>query len=873
MTLSFLRRSRKNSSKVQNIIRKGSIGFNGIDNALREDEGLHHNNSSMDSFLGGNMSYLHYIQSKAQGDEEELERRTLQALTSPYLRAVVVEDLGPFENIDHDALDEAAGGSTSVKDHLIMALWFAIHLEKLKIVRYFEAKLKQIVPPEVSEIVWDFLHDKQVRLKDVAKQCPRFNSDALSIAVRSFEQYLAELILTTCNLNLSLKMVRDMIHKGYLSLIKVIMREEREVDKSWEVEEVPIESPHDSDGGDDSPPASIFGEKMLSRVGTGRTDESSGTKRSRTGSSLMPSLRTSSSSVIGARSDYIAINPDESRLTFEEVFSCVITSHLEIVETINEIMTWTDLIRREENILISLLKNKLDTIAAYHATQFLDLINPQCIHCAISNGNNKFLQLCCYHDYINNETILNSSVNNQIVELLKSGNTFFLGANLLNKYQNLNWKKPVIRDIITVVSTLIKAKGEYNELFLCHNPIFAFVLIWEFLGSMGDHFRGLLPAILQLQKNIIRLSNIIQDKIKITDQLRDIFLEKDFSGRTLMHVVCKHHQLASLLVNDKVEDILEDLWHGESAQCDGKYENFSHMNFLMNFKTVFNINNNTHRRTAMFDELFHYKPDLEKNYSLQFHFRINSLRSIFLIEFLSALLVVILFLNLVFFYVTYIRNIDWDKAGTTLHNKYKNDWELLTQIITAINISVVLYVGYYIFYAIKTKTHINIDKWTRGDLVSSLVIFLCMNTLGTEQDEGYVIGGVISTQKLALAMIIIMSWFRMYSFCLVSERISPFLFTLQNMIGSVLYFMVILVSFMLTSSCIFTALFSLVDHKTYGGLWKSLKTSTKTMFGEFEFQEANTNSTETANSTAVVNNVAGRLLDGETFWNDYRFSI
>jgi hypothetical protein len=64
------------------------------------------------------------------------------------------------------------------------------------------------------------------------------------------------------------------------------------------------------------------------------------------------------------------------------------------------------------------------------------------------------------------------------------------------------------------------------------------------------------------------------------DKVKTIFLDEDYMGRTVLHIIVKNGN-EQLMTDTKVIALLDELWAGEvSYKCDGKMQNWSMLTFI-----------------------------------------------------------------------------------------------------------------------------------------------------------------------------------------------------------------------------------------------------------------------------------------------------
>jgi hypothetical protein len=100
-----------------------------------------------------------------------------------------------------------------------------------------------------------------------------------------------------------------------------------------------------------------------------------------------------------------------------------------------------------------------------------------------------------------------------------------------------------------------------------------------------------------------------------------------------------------------------------------------------------------------------------------------------------------------------------------------------------------------------------LDKWSMIDLISSFFNIICFNVIGKTKPETILERSKKETLDYYVIAVVIVSWMRFFGYFLVIRSISKLLSTLIKMIFDAVSFILIVSSYLLLMSTIFTTLF------------------------------------------------------------------
>lgn len=295
-----------------------------------------------------------------------------------------------------------------------------------------------------------------------------------------------------------------------------------------------------------------------------------------------------------------------------------------------------------ENFIMSLLINRQDVIASDHRyiKAFAHDLTKELMVFAIRNQNEYFLRFTLFNQFLGGNILNQKVVRDEILEQLatKSKTEFLLNILIFTDFSR--WPQTDLNTFIDHLDEMTGEPHEQNRIVLSYNPILTICLACLHLRDIGNSIslfkhRGqtMSDSLLELGENIVG-----EMRKEVVEQ---IFMDQDFKNRTVLHLIT-YNGLAPLISDGKVTVLLDKLWQGKlTYQCDGRVSDYSKLTYLVT-APVKKLPGQTISFLSIINPNFSPHVDKE-SYAVQFKFRKSSIAIIFKKNFLSAVLVVVIF--------------------------------------------------------------------------------------------------------------------------------------------------------------------------------------------------------------------------------------
>jgi len=210
---------------------------------------------------------------------------------------------------------------------------------------------------------------------------------------------------------------------------------------------------------------------------------------------------------------------------------------------------------------------------------------------------------------------------------------------------------------------------ESNIILVLYNPILSLAIVCELLNKIGGTTTIYKRPAAELSESIQRICQKLSENLN-EDLVKRVYMDTDFRGQTLLRLIV-NLDLEPLVTTQKVEELIEKLWVGKDTyECDGTLKYFSKLGYLSHnsFRIL------PGKEFTMEDLVKQdYSPQLDENFWFQFHYRRYSINYIFSKEFISAILVVIVFQFVNYRYIQSFRREDF------VHLSYKKQYVHINQ--------------------------------------------------------------------------------------------------------------------------------------------------------------------------------------------------
>jgi Ion transport protein len=130
-----------------------------------------------------------------------------------------------------------------------------------------------------------------------------------------------------------------------------------------------------------------------------------------------------------------------------------------------------------------------------------------------------------------------------------------------------------------------------------------------------------------------------------------------------------------------------------------------------------------------------------------------------------------------------------------------------------------------------------LDKWSFIDLISSLFNIICFNVIGKTLPETIIDRKQKESLDYYVIAVVIVSWLRFFGYFLVVRSVSKLLNTLMRMIKDAISFILIVSSYLVLMSTVFTTLFQSAMPEKYPDISTSLRSLYDAMLGAYEYTD------------------------------------
>ena len=119
-----------------------------------------------------------------------------------------------------------------------------------------------------------------------------------------------------------------------------------------------------------------------------------------------------------------------------------------------------------------------------------------------------------------------------------------------------------VKNLLKAFETLLNFNDEMNPvIFYSYNQFKIFVLLAEILELLSRSFSTLSYNCKLLSSKCLKISEEIQNSIDEDNQLRELVVEKDLVGRSVLEII-SDNKFLSLLKNNLIEKIIDEQWNG-----------------------------------------------------------------------------------------------------------------------------------------------------------------------------------------------------------------------------------------------------------------------------------------------------------------------
>lgn len=198
---------------------------------------------------------------------------------------------------------------------------------------------------------------------------------------------------------------------------------------------------------------------------------------------------------------------------------------------------------------------------------------------------------------------------------------------------------------------------------------------------------------------------------------------------------------------------------------------------------------------------------------------------------------VILFQYINFIYLSLFKLDDFtgftENSQILIAQEKIRDYNKVNYYGTIFSATLVLHLFSKLLFNLCVDVKMPLDKWSAIDLLCSFFNIICFNMIGKTSPE--VIIDLKRKQSLDYYVIcvVIVSWLRFFGYFLVVRSVSKLINTLIRMISDAVSFILIVSSYLLLMSTIFTTLFQSAMPDEYPDISTSIRTLYDSMLGAY----------------------------------------
>lgn len=491
-----------------------------------------------------------------------------------------------------------------------------------------------------------------------------------------------------------------------------------------------------------------------------------------------------------------------------------------------------------ENFIMSLLINRQDAIAAdnRHIKEYVHDLTAELMVFAIRNQNEHFLRFALFHSLLGAQFFAEDKVREELLAQLESKAKTVFVLNVLIFADFSRWPQLHLRRFIDCVDEMTGEPHEQNRIVLTYNPILCICLSCLHLTAIGDSISFFKHRGSTVSAALLDLgSAVIGDMAD--ESIRPVFMDKDFMNRTVLHIITYNGYAPLMSGHSKVTVLLDQLWQGKLTYlCDGRLSDYSMLQFM-----VTDPIRKLPGQKIEFGKILglQFRRNVEKeSYAVQFKFRKSSIAIIFQKNFLSAIVIVIIFtyINIKYqslFNLHQFKGLETEqkKEALTQNLKEFETYTMLGQITSFSCLTSVI--GQFIFNSF-SKYKVPFDKWAVLDFANALSNTICFGMFATLSADGILDPLTKEAYNWIQVFAVLVSWGRFISFFLVIQSISILIMTAIQMVIKAMTFIALTISYIIVMIPFFQILFQ-EDTIVYVDFIVTARTLFDSMLGNYGF--------------------------------------
>ena len=100
------------------------------------------------------------------------------------------------------------------------------------------------------------------------------------------------------------------------------------------------------------------------------------------------------------------------------------------------------------------------------------------------------------------------------------------------------WRNKFLELLVAKFENFCGEQYDQNRLLLSYNPIMSIALSADLLMRIANKRRRFADECMNLKKSILDLGKVYNEKIEDESYYRELILDKDFRGRTVLSIIC-----------------------------------------------------------------------------------------------------------------------------------------------------------------------------------------------------------------------------------------------------------------------------------------------------------------------------------------------
>jgi hypothetical protein len=100
------------------------------------------------------------------------------------------------------------------------------------------------------------------------------------------------------------------------------------------------------------------------------------------------------------------------------------------------------------------------------------------------------------------------------------------------------WRNKFLELLVAKFENFCGEQYDQNRLLLSYNPIMSIALSADLLMRIANKRRRFADECMNLKNSILDLGKVYNEKIEDESYYRELILDKDFRGRTVLSIIC-----------------------------------------------------------------------------------------------------------------------------------------------------------------------------------------------------------------------------------------------------------------------------------------------------------------------------------------------